>query len=153
MAETPKKPNSVRRTSKAAVENSATGEAKPTKPVRKAKTAAAQPVAEVAPKTATAKSATSKAPAKKAVKKAIAKKAAESKATRAAAGKPVLVKNAEVLVMRAFKSAPVSEEQIARLAYRYWQERGCQHGHHDEDWARAEQELRQQIAKPFEKAS
>jgi hypothetical protein len=35
-----------------------------------------------------------------------------------------------------------SEEQVALLAHRYWAERGHQHGHHVEDWFRAEQELR-----------
>jgi hypothetical protein len=35
-----------------------------------------------------------------------------------------------------------SHEQIAKLAHRYWAERGHQHGHHEEDWLRAEQELR-----------
>jgi hypothetical protein len=36
----------------------------------------------------------------------------------------------------------LSREQIAQLAHRYWIERGHQHGHHEEDWFRAEQELR-----------
>lgn len=35
----------------------------------------------------------------------------------------------------------VSHEEIARLAHRYWAERGRQHGHHEEDWFRAEREL------------
>jgi Protein of unknown function (DUF2934) len=35
----------------------------------------------------------------------------------------------------------VSHEEIARLAHRYWAERGHQHGHHVEDWLRAEREL------------
>ncbi len=35
-----------------------------------------------------------------------------------------------------------SREEIARLAHRFWAERGHQHGHHEEDWFRAEQELR-----------
>jgi len=36
----------------------------------------------------------------------------------------------------------VSQEEVARLAHRYWQERGGRHGYHVEDWLRAEQELR-----------
>jgi len=36
----------------------------------------------------------------------------------------------------------VSHEEIARLAHKYWAERGRQHGHDAEDWLRAEQELR-----------
>ena len=35
----------------------------------------------------------------------------------------------------------VSHEQIAMLAHRFWAERGHLHGHHEEDWLRAEQEL------------
>jgi len=37
---------------------------------------------------------------------------------------------------------PLSYDQVAQLAHRYWAERGQQHGHHVEDWFRAEQELR-----------
>lgn len=35
---------------------------------------------------------------------------------------------------------------IARLAYSYWEARGYQGGSPDEDWLRAEQELRGQLA-------
>ena len=38
--------------------------------------------------------------------------------------------------------SPPSHEQIARLAYAYWEARGRQHGSPDEDWHRAERELR-----------
>jgi hypothetical protein len=39
--------------------------------------------------------------------------------------------------------APVPEsEEIARLAYSYWEARGGQGGSPQEDWARAEQEFR-----------
>ena len=37
-----------------------------------------------------------------------------------------------------------SHEEIARLAYTYWVERGCQGGSPEQDWNRAEQELRMQ---------
>jgi hypothetical protein len=43
---------------------------------------------------------------------------------------------------------PVSaegHEKIARLAYSYWQVRGCPIGSPEEDWYRAENELRQPI--------
>lgn len=33
-------------------------------------------------------------------------------------------------------------ESVAELAYRYWQERGCPIGSPEEDWYRAERELR-----------
>ena len=36
-------------------------------------------------------------------------------------------------------------EQIARLAYLYWEARGCQGGSEEEDWLRAEAELRTQV--------
>ncbi|HUJ20709.1 MAG TPA: DUF2934 domain-containing protein [Bryobacteraceae bacterium] len=32
-------------------------------------------------------------------------------------------------------------EEIARLAYAYWQARGCPHGSPEEDWLRAESDL------------
>jgi Protein of unknown function (DUF2934) len=35
-----------------------------------------------------------------------------------------------------------SHEQIAELARKYWAQRGYADGHHEEDWHRAEQELR-----------
>jgi hypothetical protein len=34
-----------------------------------------------------------------------------------------------------------SHEEIARLAYAYWEARGRQHGSHEADWYRAEREL------------
>jgi hypothetical protein len=37
---------------------------------------------------------------------------------------------------------PVSQEEVAKLAHRFWAERGYQHGQHINDWFRAEQELR-----------
>lgn len=33
-------------------------------------------------------------------------------------------------------------EEIARLAHHFWKERGSHHGSHDQDWLRAEQQLR-----------
>ena len=35
-----------------------------------------------------------------------------------------------------------SREEIAKLAYLYWEARGCQGGSEEEDWLRAEIELR-----------
>lgn len=43
-------------------------------------------------------------------------------------------------------SASVSRDEIARLAHKFWAERGHQHGHHVEDWLRAEQELRKRAS-------
>jgi hypothetical protein len=38
----------------------------------------------------------------------------------------------------------LKREQIARLAYSYWEARGCEGDSAEEDWVRAEQELRTQ---------
>jgi len=38
-------------------------------------------------------------------------------------------------------------EQIARLAYSYWEARGCPEGSPDEDWLRAEANLGKQAAR------
>ncbi len=35
----------------------------------------------------------------------------------------------------------VSYDEVARLAHRFYEERGHRHGHHVDDWVRAEQEL------------
>ena len=42
----------------------------------------------------------------------------------------------------------ITDELIARLAYSYWEGRGGQGGSAEEDWARAEEELRRQAAPP-----
>jgi hypothetical protein len=36
----------------------------------------------------------------------------------------------------------LSQHEIANLAYEFWVDRGCPHGSADEDWLRAERELR-----------
>jgi hypothetical protein len=41
----------------------------------------------------------------------------------------------------AVATAPPSHEEIARLAYAYWETRGRGHGSALEDWFRAEREL------------
>jgi hypothetical protein len=41
--------------------------------------------------------------------------------------------------------APPEPEEIARLAYTYWEERGCPDGSSDDDWYRAEEELRTRL--------
>ena len=42
----------------------------------------------------------------------------------------------------------LDQEAIARLAYFYWEERGCPNDSPDEDWFRAEAELRNRLAAP-----
>jgi hypothetical protein len=80
----------------------------------------------------------------------IKKAKAASKPKKAAAGKteaekPVAkkaaAKKAEPVTGIAIVK-PVSQEEVAALAHRFWAERGYQHGQHVADWFRAEQELR-----------
>jgi len=52
---------------------------------------------------------------------------------------------AEVLQMQAAIFIP--HDQVAELAHRFWNERGRTHGHHEEDWFRAEQSLRDRAGK------
>lgn len=45
-------------------------------------------------------------------------------------------------------SGSAAERQlIARLAYQYWQERGCPDGSPEEDWLRAERDLEKGLAR------
>ena len=64
-------------------------------------------------------------------RKTAAKKNAETETA-----KPV----ADNLHVMAQRSA--THDEVAKLAHKYWQERGGNHGYHMEDWFRAEQELR-----------
>ncbi len=42
-------------------------------------------------------------------------------------------------------NAVLEHDEVARLAYSYWEERGYQDGCPQEDWLRAEAELRQRL--------
>jgi len=42
----------------------------------------------------------------------------------------------------------LSHEEIARVAYALWEDRGCQGGSPEEDWLRAEQQLRESALTP-----
>ncbi|HEY4381023.1 MAG TPA: DUF2934 domain-containing protein [Acidobacteriaceae bacterium] len=76
-----------------------------------------------------------KAPAKpKATSKVAAPKAATTKKTTA--------KKAQTVAEKVTAYTPTHEE-IARLAQRYWVERGWQDGQAEQDWLRAERELMQ----------
>jgi len=78
------------------------------------------------------------------------KAAARPRAKRAAEPNEVLVPavaEQEAVAPQAETAAPVavyvpSNEEIAKLAYSYWESRGCQGGCPEEDWIRAEAELR-----------
>jgi hypothetical protein len=65
------------------------------------------------------------------------KKSTPSKPRKA----PVKKTASKVESIRKNDSGP-SHDQIAELARKYWAERGYKDGHHEEDWLRAEQELR-----------
>ena len=68
--------------------------------------------------------------------KQAARKAATKKATT-----PEKTGRAQLLTMPSPAPAPTHDE-IAELARKYWAERGHVEGHQEEDWLRAEQELR-----------
>jgi len=53
-----------------------------------------------------------------------------------------VTRNAEPSVTATTDVAEPSQDAIARLAYSYWEARGCQGGSPEEDWVRAELELR-----------
>lgn len=72
-------------------------------------------------------------------KKATTKSAAKAPAKSTAAKTPA--KTASNTAGSAEKKAPTQQE-IAQLAHRYWEERGRPHGSHQEDWRRAEETLR-----------
>jgi hypothetical protein len=40
------------------------------------------------------------------------------------------------------RNVEIETEEIAALAYSYWEARGCQAGSAEDDWLRAEQQLR-----------
>ena len=76
-------------------------------------------------------------PAAKATSKpAAVKKAAAAKKAPTTKSKKAPAPESKIHLM------PATHEQSALLAHRYWAERGHQHGNHEQDWLRAERELR-----------
>jgi DUF2934 family protein len=71
------------------------------------------------------------------VKKSSAKPKAPAKPRKTAATKDEA--NGAVPSVTEMK---LSHEQVAQLAHRFWSDRGRLDGHHEEDWFRAEHELR-----------
>jgi hypothetical protein len=53
---------------------------------------------------------------------------------------------AEVPVVAARVATMPSREEVERLARNYWAQRGYQDGYAEQDWLRAEQELRQKAS-------
>jgi hypothetical protein len=72
----------------------------------------------------------------------MAKSTKKPSAAPKAAAKPRKPAAKKTVVRANGKGNSISHEQIAQLAHRFWAERGRQHGHHEEDWFRAERELR-----------
>jgi hypothetical protein len=66
---------------------------------------------------------------------------AEKAVTEKAAAQKVVAKKAAAKTGIAIMK-PVVQAEVALLAHRFWAERGYNHGHHIEDWFRAEQALR-----------
>jgi hypothetical protein len=85
------------------------------------------------------KTAAKKAPAKAAVKQVSPKKpAANAAAVAVSAAAPV---------RKAQPSATELYDEIRRRAYEFYCERGGKHGSHEEDWHRAESEVRSRYEK------
>lgn len=81
------------------------------------------------------------------VKKASAKPKAPAKPRKTAASKADAAENGTHTAGSNGASSNLTRmrpphDQVAQLAHKYWAERGHKHGHHEEDWYRAEQELR-----------
>lgn len=88
---------------------------------------------------------TSAKPASKTAAKSTAKsptQTAANSAAKAPAKKSASpAKSAVSAPPAAEKKAPTHEE-ISHLAHQYWKERGHHHGSHEDDWHRAEQDLK-----------
>jgi hypothetical protein len=83
-----------------------------------------------------------KAPAKpKAVKTAEGETGNAVKAAPKAAAKTTTKAASKTKAVDVAASRTPTYEEIARLAERYWAERGWQDGYAEQDWLRAEQEL------------
>jgi hypothetical protein len=70
------------------------------------------------------------------------KKPTTRKKTSASAAAPKAIAPKRKPTASKVTAIGVSHEEIARLAHKFWAERGRQHGHDAEDWLRAEQQLR-----------
>jgi hypothetical protein len=79
----------------------------------------------------------------KSVKKSGAASKAAAKPGKPAAKKTVASAKANrTSVSHGTNGTSISHDQVAQLAHRFFIERGHTHGHHEEDWFRAEQALR-----------
>ncbi|MGA2753630.1 MAG: DUF2934 domain-containing protein [Terracidiphilus sp.] len=72
----------------------------------------------------------------------MAKSVKKSGAAHKAAAKPSKPAAKKTVASAKANGTSTSHDQVAQLAHRFWTERGQTHGHHEEDWFRAEQALR-----------
>jgi hypothetical protein len=72
----------------------------------------------------------------------MAKSVKRSAAAPKAAAKPSKPAAKKTVASAKTNGNPISHDQVAQLAHRFFIERGHAHGHHEEDWFRAEQALR-----------
>lgn len=79
---------------------------------------------------------------------AISARAAKPGTPRVKAAKHSKTMSVEPAVVAAPANMENPTEAIARIAYSYWEARGCQGGSAIEDWVRAEHEYRQHAATP-----
>lgn len=70
------------------------------------------------------------------------KKPSTRRKTSASAGVPKAIAPKRKAGSNVTEIRSISRDEIARLAHKFWAERGFKHGHDAEDWLRAEQELR-----------
>lgn len=63
-----------------------------------------------------------------------------------APAKPRKTTSKKETVLTAPKTTMPSREEIEKLAQKYWAQRGFQDGYAEQDWFRAEQELRQKAS-------
>jgi hypothetical protein len=109
-----------------------------------AKSNPAEPIAKetlVAPAKGANEKVTAVAPAKPKATASKAKKATSATPDAAPQKLHAVPANSKAAVTGRSPAEP-SPEQIARLAHRFWKERGGHHGAHEQDWFRAERELR-----------
>lgn len=64
----------------------------------------------------------------------------------AVAAKPKKASSGNGAAAESASEKKVSPEEVARLAHHFYTERGHQHGRHEDDWYRAEQELRKRAS-------
>jgi hypothetical protein len=72
----------------------------------------------------------------------MAKSTKKSEIAPTADAKPRKPAARKIVVPNKVTPISISREKVAELAHRFWNERGRAHGHHEEDWFRAEELLR-----------